>query len=545
MKFSLPFLVLFVFLIAALAGARAEDTPYSWQGGYVGLDTGYAWDLHKSYFTFYPSSPQANVPPETTLHSSALTGGISAGYNYQIDNIVLGPVAEVSWLGRSIGTTSTGITQADRPFIDEKSQRLDWLGTYQFKLGVTPVDNMLVYGTAGLASGHPSETTHLIFPTIRYDGNSSGLDVGPALGAGVEYAFDSAVSVKAEYLHYSLEDVTVMGIPSSVKSYHTNDQFTMDGNILRVGLNYKLDALAADVAPEPSDMGWVGSVLRDLQYELGMRYWYSGGKTANHLYDTDGVYSISKLSYSDLVANSAELFGRVEPTDGGFVKGIIGLGAIDSGHLKDEDFEPFSYPYSATFSSQKNGILNYGTFDVGYDAVKEADYAVGPFVGYNYYHEKLNADGCSQLASGSFCVPTIANVIQGITNNDKWQSLRIGLNGEAEPIERIKLTADAAWLPYMDLSGLDSHWVRINSNGGFTGPIPTDGVGHNGYQLESVVSYQVTPALSLGLGARYWHMYATGKYYLDGRIVNGTGLGQIDHFSTDRYGVLAQLAYHF
>ena len=70
--------------------------------------------------------------------------------------------------------------------------------------------------------------------------------------------------------------------------------------------------------------------------------------------------------------------------------------------------------------------------------------------------------------------------------------------------ERLKITGDAAWLiPFSSLTASDAHLLRIGTD--FNGPTPIDGHGY-GVQLEAILSYNVTDAFSVGLGARYWRI---------------------------------------
>jgi hypothetical protein len=108
----------------------------------------------------------------------------------------------------------------------------------------------------------------------------------------------------------------------------------------------------------------------------------------------------SRLTY-DSTANAGEFFGRVEIPLNIFVKGNIGLGSLSGGHLYDEDWVIFgrAVPYSNTLSEPVRGTIDYATLDLGYDFFRGAGYKLGVFVGYNYYQEKKNAYGCSQIAN--------------------------------------------------------------------------------------------------------------------------------------------------
>jgi outer membrane protease len=83
-----------------------------------------------------------------------------------------------------------------------------------------------------------------------------------------------------------------------------------------------------------------------------------------------------------------------------------------------------------------------------------------------------------------------------------WQALRVGMTSEAMLTNQIKLSVDVAYLPWVNFSGLDTHWAR--------GVVfPETSKGGQGVQLEGLLSYYFTPMLSVGVGGRYWAAWTT------------------------------------
>lgn len=281
--------------------------------------------------------------------------------------------------------------------------------------------------------------------------------------------------------------------------------------------------------------------------EFGLRFWYGKGKTGKSLYDPTGTALVSRLSYDNLSIFSAEAYGRFDLNTGWFLKGLIGGGGFRKGTLTDEDFPPGIAPYSATLSTVDDSFPAYGSVDVGYNVFRGPDFRVGAFVGYNYMREVVSAQGCGQIATNPFICGffTIPATIKVITQDNNWNSMRVGLNGEAEITNQLKLSLDAAWLPMVWLNGTDAHWLRISTNpGDFSGPIPEDGTGW-GYQLEGVLSYRVTDAISVGIGGRYWHMQTNGHTHFEGHINGFLGSPQPVDWKTDNYGVFLQTGLKF
>lgn len=142
----------------------------------------------------------------------------------------------------------------------------------------------------------------------------------------------------------------------------------------------------------------------------------------------DGL--VFRLTYRDVTTNSGEVCGSITSSHGWFLKGYVGLGAISSGSLQDEDFPPAIVPYSSTTSQQHGGYLDYASIDVGYNLYRGGDFDVGAFVGYHIFNEVVDAYGCAQTAGNpDVCHPSITNRTEVISENNTWQSVRVGLNG--------------------------------------------------------------------------------------------------------------------
>jgi hypothetical protein len=121
----------------------------------------------------------------------------------------------------------------------------------------------------------------------------------------------------------------------------------------------------------------------------------------------------------------------------------------------------------------------------------------------------------------------------------------MGVTGDVWLNDNLKLSADAAWLPFSYLDGRDTHWLRLDTPGGFLGPVPATGTGHDGYQVDAVLSYQVASAFSLGVGGRLWHDEAAAQIHFENQLVSAPGAPAAAKFTTDRYGGFLQAAVHF
>jgi opacity protein-like surface antigen len=290
-------------------------------------------------------------------------------------------------------------------------------------------------------------------------------------------------------------------------------------------------------------------VLPGTVWEVGTRVWYSTGSITKDLYDTSGTLAISRLTYDDLTAYSAEGFFRGDHWSGLFLKGYIGGGSVIGGRLNDEDFPPVTIPYSSTLSDQKDGNLTYWSIDLGYtfwdttkrgggikdEVVLGPGHRLGAFIGYHYWRERVNTYGCSQLAASPICVPSIPGSQNVLDNEATWRSLRLGMVGDWYLTPRVRVTGEVAYVR-TQLDNIDLHNLRPDIKG-----VKEDGTG-DGVQAEIVVSYAVTDALSVGVGGRYWYMRTDdGHTHFENTAAGGAP--QVVKYEADRYGVFLQGTY--
>jgi hypothetical protein len=288
-----------------------------------------------------------------------------------------------------------------------------------------------------------------------------------------------------------------------------------------------------------------------LRFELGARYWFSTGRLAKDLFDDPRSSSSlnSRLTYSSLTTGTFEGFGRVNTSFGSYFKGYAGFSGLGHGSLNDEDFPPALSPYSNTLSQQQGGKLSYGSIDFGQVVVKNERYSASLFVGYGYLNETVNAYGCAQIAGNPFvCAPAVIDSsVLAITEDSRWQFARLGILGEFKVLDCLKFSAELAWLPHIQLTAQDTHWLRLGTGlFDISGPIPEAG-GGTGIQLEAIMSYQLNDKITLGLGGRYWYLQTRGTTDFENVIIGlpFSPVAQPLNFTTTRYGGFAQGAYKF
>ncbi len=527
-------------LVASISSLHAEG----WDGLYGGLQGGYGFGGADTTLnllrigTLYPAPPES--PSSTHADRGGFLGGFQFGYNTRIDRLILGPEADLSFGRLAWQSTLTGIgVLENRPFVSTQSTAIDRLATIRERVGYLATDSLLVYGAGGLALGKVKTDTGLTFsPGANYAGSRAETQVGWTIGAGVETPIIGNWRMKLEYLHYDLGSGSATGGRADLSTFHTQADTAMAGDLIRVGLNYPLGDFI-----EYGDTVWP-SWLTGLTSEFGTRYWYSGGSMRYDLSGSGGALN-SRLSYDNLDAHSGELFAAIEHPSGLYAKATLGAGGIVGGSLTDEDFPPVTSTYSRTDSRQQSGNLSYATVDVGYWWLKGENYRVGPLVGFNYFHEQMNATGCTQTAANpTICAGASPSALV-ISENADWFSSRIGIAAEYSlPWYGMKLSGEGVWSPYGVLNGDDTHWLRQrtgNANS-LNGPILQFATTH-GYQFEAVLTLPVTRSVDIGVGGRIWYFTGNGSSVFDN--TNTGGSSQSTNFSTRRTGAFAQLDARF
>lgn len=204
---------------------------FSWTGGYIGINAGYAGGKFKHPFELNSIDGDfGGFGGSADVTSSGFVGGVQAGYNYQFENgFVLGAEADFQ------GSNLKGEVKFNADDLSIKAgTKVEWFGTVRARLGYTATERLLVYGTGGLAYGKVKSYADFGDQGI----SSSKTKAGWTVGAGAEYAFTNNWTIKSEYLYTDLgkrtlidqdiEDVANFTLKNNVK-FHT----------VRVGLNYK------------------------------------------------------------------------------------------------------------------------------------------------------------------------------------------------------------------------------------------------------------------------------------------------------------------
>jgi len=551
-KFLLGGVALFALTAHGPAGAadmrapayKAPPAPlWSWSGFYIGTHSGLALS-HARFDDPFGASIFGDK-----VRSPGSIAGLQGGYNWQNGNIVTGLEFDTSFLNGD--GTNTCLAFSGNFTSANCRVSPTWMGTLTGRLGTTIGydGRTLLYLKGGLGWVHNDVDVTVNFPGFLTT-STSDTRFGGTIGAGVEYALTGHWTAKFEYAYLGFGKQNVL-TPYTLAGNPVSIGVAQDIHAAKVGVNYKLGGGPAPWDGGPAAYGQGPMYTKGpapmaygpgWEVEIGGRYWYSSGRFQKDLPggNVNDQSLISRLTY-DNNGSTGEFYGRIDTPIAPlpmlpwtlFVKGNVGAGSITKGKMNDEDW--LGAPaYSNTLSDLTKTRLDYATIDVGVDVYRGHGYKVGYFIGYNRWHEQMEANTCVQIASpaSGICNPPITNT-RVITETDTWDSLRAGISGEVMLTDRVKLSGDAAYLPYVKFRGVDNHWLRNLV-------IDESGRG-KGVQVEGFLSYYLTPQFSIGAGARYWAVWTTSG----SDSFNGVPIDRNDTYRAERFGGLFQATYKF
>lgn len=180
---------------------------YDWTGFYAGVHAGYRWGGgYRDEFNGF-------------LSTNGVIAGPYAGFNWQVQRVVVGVEADWGWTSNSLSSTN---------FPPNFSARLNGLGSVRGRLGIA-LDRFLVYGTVGVAFASQTFTPAPAINTFP----ATRLHAGWVAGLGVEAMLTPNLVARIEYLR---ADPGSRTYDIGLGAFRANVQPI---NIVRVGIAYK------------------------------------------------------------------------------------------------------------------------------------------------------------------------------------------------------------------------------------------------------------------------------------------------------------------
>lgn len=215
-----------------------------WTGFYAGVHGGYGWgnfDYNAQLSEIVEGGGGDSVNLGHDGNADGFLAGVQAGFNWQMDALVLGVEGDISksWMSSDSNRdfTDYGANLYDGTARTETD--LDWFGTLRLRAGFLATDALLIYGTGGLAWGNVDSHVRV---DIDGDGfndvsaSNSDTRTGWTLGGGLEYKVSDAVSIKAEYLYVDLGDDNVVN--RDVLGNNVRAKNDVNFSTIRAGLNF-------------------------------------------------------------------------------------------------------------------------------------------------------------------------------------------------------------------------------------------------------------------------------------------------------------------
>jgi outer membrane immunogenic protein len=244
----------------ALAGtAVAADLPmapppppppvFSWTGLYLGGQIGYGWGTDNSNLNVF-----VNVAPPIFLGSTSSTnvsgaiGGAHLGYNWQINQFVLGVEADVDSTnlnGHEVnGLGFVGGVAIPLAVTDKVRSTIE--GSFRGRIGWA-WNNWLFYGTGGVAFS--DFTSNYQFASLLTDSRTS-TRVGWTAGGGIEWAYTPNWIFGVEYRYsdfgrFTDNDLFALGATTTAllgaPLVAANEQHHLTENRVQARVSYKFD----------------------------------------------------------------------------------------------------------------------------------------------------------------------------------------------------------------------------------------------------------------------------------------------------------------
>jgi outer membrane immunogenic protein len=233
-------------LFSASTGAMAADvevTPDLWSGFYLGAQAGYMQGTGSdSDLCFSDTGVGSGCFSDaddgfdiSDNNMDGVTVGGYVGYNYRIDQVVLGLEGDANWDNANGSSSVLGSLNYDTG--------INWDFSVRARLGLVVDERALLYVTGGPSWVNTDVDTNLgigVADVANFKSGDESTEFGWVLGAGAEYAITEHLSMKAEYLHgwYGDADLDLFEFSDGVDNTKYVLKQNLQTNVVRVGLAY-------------------------------------------------------------------------------------------------------------------------------------------------------------------------------------------------------------------------------------------------------------------------------------------------------------------
>ena len=278
------------FAFSLLSQAHAADLPSrkaapvapvaasTWTGFYAGVEAGSVFGIpaatvlatgdaqqRTGVLPVWTAQPYA-LPGQAVLGDTGFFGGARVGYNYQINKLFLvGLEADMATLFGSQGSqTFVAPTLPGQASFSAIGRTVDSFGSGVARFGVLPWNDLLIYVAGGMGFGHANlnvgTTSGAAWNAVYSPANQGTWRTGWVAGGGAEWAFATNWSVSLDYRHFDLgtanvQQGAIVGVGGPVVPQTILAQQHFNGNLVKLGLNFRFSGLAGMTGNPVTDLG--------------------------------------------------------------------------------------------------------------------------------------------------------------------------------------------------------------------------------------------------------------------------------------------------
>lgn len=195
-----------VLLLSAAGAASAADlpslkdgigsgvSPNTWTGFYAGVNGGYGWDNSLNFKDALP-----HMPDNLATKPAGWFGGVTLGADWYTNGIVIGLVTDFA-VGNVANDSAVPAVRETETGAGAVHSTVDWFGTLRGRIGLPMGNQLMPYGTGGLAYGGVSNRG--VYDVYNFSADETLF--GWTAGAGVEWRLSPGWSLSGEWLHVDL-----------------------------------------------------------------------------------------------------------------------------------------------------------------------------------------------------------------------------------------------------------------------------------------------------------------------------------------------------
>ena len=141
-----------------------------------------------------------------------------------------------------------------------------------------------------------------------------------------------------------------------------------------------------------------------------------------------------------------------------------------------------------------------GYIDTGFALLNSASDRLGSFIADQTQNTRLSVYGCLNGASGPICSSgeKMDHIFLRQPSGSSSSIGAMGLGGDLQVRERIRVSGELVWQPYMMARANDAAWTMHNLSG-----VREPASGGAGFKTQWMLSYDFTHAFSAGVGGSY------------------------------------------